>query len=103
MNSLKFDGLNRDERQHPMLLILNELLRIGNAPAERQRILALGRQPQQNVGTVIGSNALDWLTERTYSVTVDSRTTNQLIAEKFADVSIIVFLVLLFTYDFHNV
>ncbi|MCP9257960.1 Serine/threonine-protein kinase mTOR [Dirofilaria immitis] len=86
MNSLKFDGLNRDERQHPMLLILNELLRIGNAPAERQRILALGRQPQQNVRTVIGSNAIDWLTERTYSVTVDSRTANQLVAEKFNDI-----------------
>ncbi|VIO96237.1 Uncharacterized protein BM_BM1727 [Brugia malayi] len=86
INSLKFDGLNRDERQHPMLLILNELLRIGNAPAERQRILALGCQPQQNVRTVIGSNAIDWLTERTYSVTVDSRTANQLIAEKFSDI-----------------
>ncbi|EFO17307.2 hypothetical protein LOAG_11192 [Loa loa] len=86
MNSLKFDGLNRDERQHPMLLILNELLRIGNGPAERQRILALGRQPQQNVRTVIGSNAIDWLTEHTYSVTVDSRTANQLIAEKFTDI-----------------
>ncbi|VDK68536.1 unnamed protein product [Litomosoides sigmodontis] len=86
MNSLKFDGLNRDERQHPMLLILNELLRIGNAPAERQRILALGCQPQQNVRTVIGSNAIDWLTERTYSVTVDSRTANQLVAEKFSDI-----------------
>uniref|UniRef100_A0A915Q5B5 Serine/threonine-protein kinase TOR n=1 Tax=Setaria digitata TaxID=48799 RepID=A0A915Q5B5_9BILA len=86
MNCLKFDGLSRDERQHPMLLILNELLRIGNAPAERQRILALGRQPQQNVRTVIGSNAIDWLTEHTYSVTVDSRTANQLVAEKFNDI-----------------
>lgn len=88
MSCLKFDGLNRDERQHPMLLILNELLRIGNAPAERQRIQALGRQPKQNVRTIIGSNAIDWLTEHTYSVTVDSRTANQLVAEKFHDVSI---------------
>ncbi|VDN22372.1 unnamed protein product [Gongylonema pulchrum] len=86
MNCLKFDGLNRDERQHPMLLILNELIRIGNAPAERQRIQALGRQPKQNVRTVIGSNAIDWLTEHTYSVTVDSRTANQLVAEKFQDI-----------------
>ncbi|VDN02443.1 unnamed protein product [Thelazia callipaeda] len=86
ISCLKFDALSRDERQHSMLLILNELLRIGNAAAERQRILALGRQPQQNVRTVIGSNAVDWLTERTHSVTVDSRTANQLIAEKFDDI-----------------
>lgn len=92
MECLTFDGLSRDERQHPMLLILNELLRIGNAPAERRRIQSLGRQPKQSVRTVIGSDAIEWLTERTYSVTVDSRTANHLVAKKFHDVRVRVLL-----------
>lgn len=81
-----YDGLNRDERLHPTLLIFNELLRIGNATAERTRIRALGRQPKQSARVEIGLNAIDWLTEHTYSVTVDSRTARQLVAEKFLEV-----------------
>ncbi|KHN87555.1 Target of rapamycin -like protein [Toxocara canis] len=80
------ESLNREDRQHAMLLILNELLRIGNAAAEKARIKSLGRQPIQNVRTVIGSNAIDWLTEEIYSATVDSRTARMLIAEKFAKI-----------------
>lgn len=83
----KYEGLSREERLHPMLLILNELLRIGNASAERTRIRSLGFQPVQNVRTVIGSNAIDWLTERTYSVPVDSQTARLLVARNFKEIS----------------
>uniref|UniRef100_F1KPT5 Serine/threonine-protein kinase TOR n=1 Tax=Ascaris suum TaxID=6253 RepID=F1KPT5_ASCSU len=80
------ESLNREDRQHAMLLILNELLRIGNAAAEKARIKSLGRQPIHNVRTVIDSNAIDWLTEEIYSATVDSRTARILIAEEFAKI-----------------
>ncbi|MFH4977941.1 hypothetical protein AB6A40_004650 [Gnathostoma spinigerum] len=83
---LSYDGLNKDERQHPTLLVLNELLRIGNVDAERKRLRALGLQPMQNVRTVIGSNAVDWLAEQTHTPVVDSQTAKSLIAEKFSEI-----------------
>ena len=77
---------SKDERYHPTLLILNELFRIGNGEAERTRIRAMGFQPVQNVRTVVGMNAIDWLTEKTYLAPVDSRTARTLIIEHFKEV-----------------
>ncbi|VDK66245.1 unnamed protein product [Anisakis simplex] len=76
--------MNRDERAHAMLLILNELLRIGNVNAEKRRIKSLNQEAiLSNQRNVIDTNAIDWLCEDIYSNTVHSRTAKLLIAEKF--------------------
>uniref|UniRef100_A0A158R4T6 Serine/threonine-protein kinase TOR n=1 Tax=Syphacia muris TaxID=451379 RepID=A0A158R4T6_9BILA len=86
MGNLADDSLSRDDRMHSALLILNELFRIGNGEAERVRIRSMGFEPVENIRTVVGSNAIDWLTEKTYLAPVDSHTARMLITEHFGEI-----------------
>lgn len=78
--------MNRDERYHPTLLILNEILRISDAEIECIRIKSLGREPEQNIRTIIDSQPVDWLTEQTFFRTADSETARNLVFENFKKV-----------------
>lgn len=96
LSNSSYDPLSREDRIHSTLLILNELFRIGNGEAERIRIRSMGFQPVENIRTVVGSNAIDWLTEKTYLAPVDSCTARTLITDHFKQVDYLIFLLTLF-------
>ncbi|GMT28496.1 hypothetical protein PFISCL1PPCAC_19793, partial [Pristionchus fissidentatus] len=81
----KKDGMGKEERNHCMLLTLNELLRIADASIERERILAIQSTKSTRKDTVVGS-PLEFLYAERVMSTVESRTAARLIEDNIATI-----------------